>query len=377
MKRFPLFVRISGLSVLVLLGFSLSGCGPRNAFAPPPPPPVNVAEAEVRDLTTFREFTGTLQANQTASLRARVSGNLEKQHFEAGTRVSTGDLLFEIEKDSFQAQVQSAQAALAQAQASFFNVNASFDRAKQLKENDAISGKNYVAAEAAYLAAKADVDAAKAGLAQAELNLSYTEIRAPFSGRIGRPSIDVGNLVGPDSGALTALVDDGFVEAAFSVSERILLPYLSEISTGDEANRVVNVFLLTADGAQYPLPGRLVFVDNRVNEETGTLRVRARFENPEGSLIPGLFARIRLPRENPDVLVVAEDALQRDITGYYLLLVGADNLVEKRTVELGPRAEGRVIITSGLEPGERYITQGLVSARPGAPVQVMPAQADS
>jgi RND family efflux transporter MFP subunit len=359
--------------------FALCGCEKSGEFVPPPPPQVTVQPPSVREVTTYREFTGRTEAVDTVEVRARVKGFLESVDFEPGAKVRAGDpgdesdpgdLLFTIESAPFVAAVDSARAALAQQVAAQELAQVTLDRAQTAYDKGAVSEIEMAEKRAELDAAKAAVDAAQAALQTAEIDLSYTRIYAPISGRISRELVSVGNLVGAgESTLLTTIVQDDPIYAYVNISERDLLRYLAE---GRPSRRPreqrTHVLLQTADGETYKHEGEVDFADNRVDSTTGTVQVRAVFPNPDGKLFPGLFVRVLAPDETGEQMLVPEVALLRDLAGAYVLVADDEDIVQRRDVQLGSRIQTERIIASGLEPGDRVIVNGIQRAIPGNPV---------
>jgi RND family efflux transporter MFP subunit len=370
--------------VLPAAAVFLCGCGQGGEFVPPPPPQVTVQTPTVREVTTYREFTGRTEAVDTVEVRARVKGFLESVDFQPGAKVRAGDpddesdpgdLLFTIEPEPFVAAVDSASAALAQQVAAQELAQVTLDRAQTAYDKGAVSEIEMAEKRAQLDAAKAAVDAARAAVETAQIDLSYTKIHAPISGRISRELVSVGNLVGAgESTLLTTIVQDDPIHAYVNISERDLLKYLAE---GRPSRRPkeqrTHVLLQTADGETYEREGEVDFADNRVDSTTGTVQVRAVFPNPDGKLFPGLFVRILAPDETGEQMLVPEVALLRDLAGAYVLVADDEDIVQRRDVQLGSRLETERIIASGLEPGDRVIVNGIQRAIPGNPVSAQEA----
>ncbi len=368
------FFWISLFSILIFA----TGCRPKNEFQAPPPPPVTVAKPEVRDVTTFRTFPGRLDANQQVGVQARVRGYLMSVDFQAGEMVEQGDLLFQIDPSEYQAAVEAAKASLAQAQAAAALGESTYQKQEELYVRDAISQLDLEVAKAERDASQAAVLQAEATLLSAQINLDFTTISSPISGRVSREAVTQGNLVGSGQGrVLTTVVNVDPIYVYFNVSERILLAlqreYPSRTERGGDPN--AKVFLEMADGGRQDVDGVVDFVDNRVDQSTGTIEIRAIFPNPELTMLPGQFANVLLPLENPDSIIVPERAIQRDLAGTFVMSVGANNVVEANYVELGEQIGAERIILEGLDPEELIIVDGLTRARPGSPVTPVPADA--
>ena len=367
MKRttFPMTMLIPLLGVLATFG-----CGNRNAFEAPPPPEVTVQMPAVRDVVTYLELSGQTKSVETVEIRARVKGFLKSMDYQPGEVVEVGDLLFTIEPEEYQAALASAESRLARARADLSLAENTYQRKEQLFVQDAISDLEYLESRAQQEAAAAQVREAEAAVANARLDLSYTQIRAPIAGRISRERRTVGNLVGSgENTLLTTLVKDDPIYAYVTVSERDLIPHLSERAEDPVAAERKVVKLKLADGTVYPLDGVLDFLDNVFDASTGTIQARALFPNPEHALVSGLFVRVLIPRENPDAILVPDLALQLDMSGFYALVVNSEGTVEARYVTPGDKVGAERIILKGLSPTDRVIVKGLQRARPGIAVK--------
>jgi RND family efflux transporter MFP subunit len=323
-------------------------------------PKVTVTPVEVKLVTEFEEITGRVDATETVELRARVSGHLEEVHFNAGQLVKKGDVLFTIDPRWYQAQFD-----LASARADVATREAK--RADDLLAASALSSE-----EAESRRAKAAE--AVAELATARLDLEHTQVRAPISGRIGRAFVTTGNLVSGSPGnatLLTTIVTAGDVYVYADLDETALLKF-NRIARENHLlmeGGHVPVDMQLEDETDYPRHGFIESMDNHVNPETGTLTVRMLFPNQDGALIPGLFARVRLPVSAPqNTLLVSERAIGTDQSQKFVLTVAKDNMVAYRTVKLGGNIDGKRVVREGLAPGETIIVNGLQRVRPGMTV---------
>ncbi len=362
--------------VSMLTGMTISACKPSNEFVPPPPPAVTVSQPVQREVTDYLEFTGNTQAVQHVEIRARVQGFLESVHFEAATDVKKGDLLYVIDPRPFKAQVNKATADLRRKQAEYTLAKENYQRLETLYKQKATPRADFVQARASRDTALADIAATKAVLEEAKLNLGYTEVRAPINGRVGRNLVSVGNLVGSgESTHLTTLVQFDPIWAYFSLNERDLL-YLRQqhqerqVKAPEKQEERGLIRLGLANQDDYPHEGRIDFVDQGVDPNTGTFLLRGSFANPDPHVIlPGMFVRIRAPmNKRGGALLISERALGADQGGRYVLVVNKENVVEHRAVEVGALIDQMRVIEKGLQPDDWVVVKGLLRARPGATV---------
>lgn len=359
--------------VPIVLGSWLAAGG--LAFAqggPAPPPPVTVAKPVVKDIVEQTDFIGRFEAVDRVDIRARVSGYLDKVHFQDGTLVRAGALLFTIDPRPYRNALEQAKAALTSAQVRLEFAQSDLARAEQLRMTGNIPEQIFDQRRQAFLTGKADIDRAQAALRQAELDVGFTEIRAPLTGRISRKFVSEGNLVNANETVLTNIVSLHPIQFYFDVDERSFLALSRQTQGGmrTSANGSANEALLTlTDERLGQRKGQLDFVDNRLDEASGTIRVRAVFDNKDMLLTPGLFGRVTIGASDPyKGILLPDEAIGSDQDRRVVYVVGDNNLVNLKPVRIGPRIDGYRVIRDGLTGDETVVVNGLVRVRPGAPV---------
>lgn len=406
------------LSPLVLL--LAGGCQPANTYQPPPPPAVTLSQPVVRTIPVFHEETGRTEAVDQAMVRARVGGILEEFNVQPDDQVKQGVQLFQIEKREYQVKVEAAEAAvtsaraavdtalaavtvadaeIAGAQAAVSVTQADFNRLDGLLKQNAIAQSEWDAAEAALETAKAQrqgydaakkaaeaevanaraaLDKANADLSQAKLDLEWTSVVSPISGRVTRTLVKRGNLVKPGDDLIEVIQNDP-IWVNFNISERFLLQMQREAREAGKPKFSpsnppdVVVWLKRSDDSGFPYQGKLDYYDPKVDQDTGTLLLRAVFDNgADGELaplLPGMFVRVRFQIGNEvDAILIPQQAIGRDQVGAYVYVVDSSNRAERRNVTLGTRDEDMVAVTSGLAAGDSIVVSGLQRVRPGAEV---------
>ncbi|MEZ5826471.1 MAG: efflux RND transporter periplasmic adaptor subunit [Geminicoccaceae bacterium] len=355
------------LSFLFLVQF---GTPALSQQAGAPVPKVLVAEASLQALGAKALFIGRIEATQKVELRARVTGFLREVTFGDGDRVNADQLLFEIERAPFEATVAMRQAQVSSAEARLRNAAIDLERQQKLVARKATSQAALDQAIAENGMAKAATEEAKAALQQAEIDLSYTRVASPIDGRIGKNIYDIGNLVGPESGVLATVVQDDPAQAYFEVTQRQLIEAREKIG---DAPLLVTAQL--ANGMDYEHKGKIDFFDVTVNPRTDGQLVRAVFANPDRILTDGQSVRIRIEEAAPSrVLSIPLEAVSADQTGSFVLLVNAEDKVERRSVTLGPQDAGLITVIDGLGEGDRVIVQGQLRVRPGMQVDAVRAE---
>ena len=367
----------AGISVAALIaGASLSIDTPTGAHAAPaeaaaqPAVPVTVAAVQPKNVTTWQEFSGRLEAVDRVEVRPRVAGAILSVHFREGGLVKEGDLLVSIDPEPYKAAVAQAEGQMASAQARLDYADTELERGKTLASRNTISQSDLSQRQSARAEAIANVQAARATLKSAQINLDYTQIRAPISGRAGRIEVTVGNLVaaGSASAVLTTLVSSSPIYASFDAAEELVARTLAQVDVKDGVPAIGDVPVEASTLASTtPVRGKLQLIDNEVNAASGTIRVRAVFDNPGGRLIPGQFVRVRMGEPKAeDRLLVSEKAIGTDQDKKFVLVVEAGGKVGYRQVQLGSVIDGQRIVEKGLSAGDRVVVSGLQRIRPGA-----------
>ena len=356
---------LSLVALVALVG--LTGCDSQaQGGGAPQAAPVDVAVAVQRTLPDVEEFTGRLEAADVVEIRPRVTGGIEQVHVKDGAAVARGALLFSIDPRPFQAEVARTEAGLATARAQARLADKELQRANTLLAQLATSRQEAEQLAASLETANAAVQQAEAALRTARLNLDYTAVRAPVAGRVSRIDVTLGNLVN-DQRVLTTLVGSGKVQAYFDVSEQTFLRLRRAFEGQPNVQRDVRMGL--ADEIGLPRKGVVDFIDNRLNPQSATIRLRASFDNADGQLLPGLFARIRVNASAARPVVLTPDrAVGTDQNRKFVWVVGADNLPQPRPVTLGALVDGMRVLESGVKPGESIVVGGLQRVRPGQPV---------
>lgn len=363
------------LSALAVISATLSACA-RNEAAQNPataaPPQVTVAQVLSKPVTEFDEFTGRFEAIDRVEVRPRVSGFISSVNFTEGSEVKKGDVLFVIDPRPYAAELKHAQAQLAQARSQLALAKSEKARATNLLAQHAISQEEFDTRSSGDEQAEANVQLAQAALDTAELNMTFTRVTAPISGRISRANVTLGNLVSNDQTLLTTLVSLDPIYVRFDGDEQAYLRYVKEArdrAAAGSKDTPSPVLVGLADEAGFPHTGVMVFLDNEVDPQTGTIRTRARLDNHDRAFTPGLFARVRLMGDKKyDALLINDSAVGTDQTVKYVLVVGADNKVEYRPVKLGPVIDGLRVVREGLKVNDTIVVNGLQRVRPGSPV---------
>ena len=344
--------------------------------APPPAPQVTVSPPLAKRITTWDEYSGRFEAVDRVEVRPRVTGFIDNVHFKDGSLIKAGDLLFTLDKRPFQISVDSAKAEIEKQDAQVLLTATDVERAEPLAKSKVMSEQVFDQRKASLSAAKAQLMSAQTALKSAELNLEWAEVRAPISGRISDKKVDAGNLVsGGASGAtlLATIVSLDPIHFVFDVAEADYLRYARLNLNGQrpssrETQNPVRIKL--ADETSWTHDGRMDFVDNALNERSGTMRGRAIFENKDGLLAPGIFARLALFGGDADVFLVPDDAIVSDQARKIVFTVNSENTVTATPVTLGPISEGLRVIKDGVKADDKIVVQGIANpaVRPGAKV---------
>ena len=332
---------------------------------------VTVMPVTEKEVNLPDEYVGRVEAIQAVDLRARVEGYLEKVEFKEGADVHAGDLLYLLEQAPYKAKVSEAGAKVAEAEAALKNARQYLQRLKAVRSGG-VSATDLETAANQELRASAALQESKANLEQAEINLGYTTIKAPISGRIGRTAFTKGNLVGPASGALARIVQLHPIRVVYSMSESNLAGARNARRTGNGKSQkcLLEPTLRIPGGGVYEHPGRVDFVDNEVDPNTGTIAVRAVFDNSDDLLLPGQYVMVLVKcKEGKRLPVIPQSAIQEDREGRYVFVVDAENRIVQRRIVTGPVIHSDWVVESGLMPGETVVVQGAQKVTPGQIVQ--------
>jgi membrane fusion protein, multidrug efflux system len=355
--KFYFFTAVSTLTV----GLLTAGCNPKAAHQGPPPATVTVAPVEQKEIVEWSEFTGRTEPVDSVEIRPRTSGYIQEVRFQSGQLVKKGDVLFVIDP-------RWNQATFDQRQAEYEQAKSEADRTDKLLSNNAISAEEAGARKARYEEAKAALDSAR-------LDLEYTQVRAPIDGRVSRALLTEGNYVSGNAGSaslLTTVVSVNPVYVNADIDEDTLLKfnelvYSKKLGTTDGGK--IPVELQLADESEFPHQGYIESFDNKLDPDTGSILLRAVFPNDDGRIVPGLFARIRIPlSERHTALLIDERSIGTDQANKFVLTLTPTNTVQYQAVELGPLVGGERVVRSGLEAGEKIVVNGMARARPGMPV---------
>ncbi len=373
MSKSRLYAKLAAVAGLVAIGavavWQLVGNSHQSVAqaAPPPPATVDVAEVVSRKVIDWQSYSGRLEAIDRVEVRPQVSGILTTVHFKDGQLVKKGDPLFTIDPRPFAAEVARAEAQLTAAKARVAYTASDLARSQRLIADNAIARRDFEEKENAAREAAANLQAAEAGLRTAKLNLEYTQIVAPIDGQISRAEVTAGNVVaaGAASQPLTTLVSVSRIYAAFDVDEQSFLKFVNAARVGGSAAHVP-VYLGLANEEGFSRQGQVQSVDNRLDVTSGTIRVRATFENGDGLLVPGLYARIKIGGgAEREALLVDERAIGTDQDKRFVMALNEQGQAMYREVKLGAVQDGLRVVESGLEAGERIVVNGLQRVRPG------------
>ncbi len=324
------------------------------------PKTVQTSSPEVREIYSKSESAGRIEAKYSVDVVARINGWLQKRYFDEGAKIKKGQTLFLIEPDQYRIAVKNASASVRQNQASYINAEQELARAKELVKKDYVSKSYFDEALATRDRTKAALDAAKASLADAKLNLSYTKITSPIDGKIGKIIITEGNLVNTQSGALAKIVSVKPIYVYFNLKSSEFLKFRKADSSADFSN--MNVEIRLADGSTYLENGRIEFVDNEVDKTTGTISLRATFENADELLIPGDFVKVIVTSKTPrKVLLVPQSAALDDANGYYVWSLDSDNKAVRKDIKVSEEIDKKWIVEEGLNENDIYVSKGTQS----------------
>jgi multidrug efflux system membrane fusion protein len=365
----------AALIVATIALAALAGCGERADAqgGPPRAPPVSVAPAVQRSITDSEEFSGRLEPTEYVELRPRVSGTIDKVHFVDGAFVKKGDPMFTIDPRPFEAEVARAQSTLASTKAKLELAQTELARATKLLDSQAVSKQEVDQWTSGSRTSQADALGAEAALRVARLNLEYTSVRAPIAGRASRANITAGNVVNEQT-ILTSIAGVSQVFAYFDGSEQTYLRFKS----APAGAKAPTVRMALANEQGFPHEGKLDFVDNRLNAQTGAIRLRASFDNAKGQFTPGLAAKLRMEDPAPyDAVLVPDRAIGTDQTKKFVYVVGADGQAQFREVKLGSLHGGMRVVRGNVKAGENVVVDGLQRVMPGVPVAAQVLKVDA
>lgn len=363
------------MTATISIVLAIAGCNETATVAAAVKPPgVPVAEVIVRPVTPFVELTGSLTAVKRVELRPRVAGYLQAVSVPEGSVVEAGSELFRIDPRVFQARVNAERARLREAEAASMLAQTEYTRTQRLFTQKVVARERLDNATASLNMGKAQVDAAKAALDAALLDMSFTRVTAPIGGRVGQVLVTEGNYVASGVTPLTTIVSINPLHVYFDIDERTYLQSLAagRVNASSDGSQAAKVMVALPTDKTYSRQGRVDFLSNAADRGTGTVRIRAVVDNPDGHLMPGLFARVKLETGvSQSRVLISDQSIGTDQGRRYVLVVGKDDKTEYRPVETGPMVEGLRVIEQGLQPGERIVVKGLV--RPG--MQVTPQTA--
>lgn len=373
------FHRLASAAVLLTLAVSPACVQTSAQPAPPPLPTVTVAAAVARQVTEWDEFTGRLEAVNTVEIRPRVSGYVARVRFREGALVRKGDVLFEIDPRPFQAEVDRLRAEVQRTRSSERRAQSELERARRLTTENAMAGEEFERRASVAEEAVAQIAGVEAALRAAELNLEFTQVVAPIAGRVGRAIVTEGNLVstGPGEGTLlTTVVSLDPIYAAFDADEATFLAQAEQTRAQGRGNGgPVPIRMALAGDDSFERVGRLHFLDNQLDPATGTIRIRAIFDNDDGELTPGLFVRLQMPgRRAYDAVLIEDRAVGTDLDKRFVYTVDDKGVIAARPVTLGPIVDGLRVVRHGLSAGDAVVVNGLQRVRPGVRVQVQQAE---
>ncbi|WP_083098932.1 efflux RND transporter periplasmic adaptor subunit [Pseudophaeobacter leonis] len=361
-----------GLACALLLASCVLGAGPIQAQEAPAPK-VSVMAAQETAIRNSETFIGRGEAIDKVDLVARVSGYLEEVLVKDGAEVSEGDLLFRIESSTYEATLETARAEVARAEANLELAGLDLDRKEELFERGAVPEAERDTSRANELVAEAALRAARASVQQAELNLSYTEIKAPFSGRAGRVNVSLGEVIAPGGKSLINLVREAPIYVTFSLNEKSYIDVLQTIGAdtddkGDDA-ALPDVFVILPNNTELAEKGQVAFVDNRIDPATGSVAIRAQFDNDHRLILDGSFLTVGLKaQDTQNHITISQAAIQRDQQGPFVLVVEDNNLVTQRYIVTGDVMGTEIIVLEGLAQGQKVVVEGLQRIRPGVEV---------
>lgn len=360
------------LAALSSLALSACGGGDQQQAETDALPSVEVIAVVQKPFAASTEFIGKTEAFQHVDIRARVTGFLKERAFAEGSEIAENDLLYRIDPAEYEASVASANAGIERAQAALTEAEQKLERTTTLADRGTVSEASRDEATALEGRARADLAAAEADADKAKLDLGYTEIQSPNAGRVGKSNVDVGNLIGPDTGVLATVITLDPIRVVFSLSERTYLNIIQARRSQDLPPITPRIRL--ANGEVYDEIGEFDFADNQVDPNTGSVRIFAEFPNPDQELLPGQFVNVVITQSKPsDVILIPQAAVQVNQSGAFVLIVDDESAVEARPIRTGERVGAEVVVTEGLTQGETLIVHGIQKVRPGARVNPVPA----
>lgn len=372
-------------SAAIIAALVLASCG-KQAPPPPPKPNVSVAYPLQRAVTDWDDYVGRFEAIQDVQVMPRVSGVVQQVGFREGVEVGKGQVLFVIDQAPFKAALAQAQADEAKAQAALANAQTELARARTLLAGKAISQEEYETKLATQRSTIAGLAGARATVKSRSLDLGYTVIRAPIAGRVSDKRVAIGDFVNAGQTLLTRVVSVNPIWFSFDGAESFYLKYIRQAQEGErKSSRYAPnpVEIQLADESDYRWHGRMVFVDNAIDPQSGTIRAHAEVDNPKGFLVPGMFGRARLLGSGSYAAVlVPDEAIATDQTRKTVFVAGSDGKTAQRNVETGPLVEGLRVVKTGIGPKDRVVIDGLTQLQPGVPVnaklvKIMPRAVDT